>query len=252
MKTKVVFLHIPKTAGQSVHSELETFFGPDRVSPVRVHTQAQDTCFPDPEKYDLFSGHIDWHDMERITGPKYVFSVLRDPLARIASFYFYLQQKGSVMDAEELSKPEHTGLRDIQNLSSDDYFFPADQGKASFIRNHYDNFYTNYFAARRMSGHTTLSGTGMMARIALALSNFALCDDIFAISELEKLEARLLALYGHEFAIKDRRINVGPTRKTENPVQKFLDTFERDSSRGRIEDMAVYDYLLLEKYGISF
>ena len=34
-----VFLHIPKTAGQAVHTELERIVGADAVSPTRVHNQ---------------------------------------------------------------------------------------------------------------------------------------------------------------------------------------------------------------------
>ena len=94
MIKKIVFLHIPKTAGQTVHSELLRIFGPEHTSPVRVHTQAgADGQFP--EGYRFYSGHLDWETFDTADSDSFVFTVLRDPKDRIASFYFYLLHKSS-------------------------------------------------------------------------------------------------------------------------------------------------------------
>ena len=85
---RLVFLHIPKTAGQTVHFELLRVFGSNNISPVRVHTQSPETSFPDADRYSVFSGHLDWDDIERVARPRVIFSVLREPAERIAEFLF--------------------------------------------------------------------------------------------------------------------------------------------------------------------
>lgn len=99
---RLVFLHIPKTAGQTVHFEFERVFGKSAISPIRVHTQSPETSFKEAANYQVFSGHIDWHDIETVPSPKVTMSVLRDPRERIASFFLYLREKGSKLSPEEL------------------------------------------------------------------------------------------------------------------------------------------------------
>ena len=85
----IVFLHIPKTAGQTVHHALADMVGIANVSPVRVNEQAVDGRIM-PSGYLLHSGHIDWTELDLIEGNPFVFTILRDPAERIASLYFYM------------------------------------------------------------------------------------------------------------------------------------------------------------------
>ena len=118
---KVAFLHIPKTAGQSVHSELTKIYGNARTSPVRVHHQASsDGQFPNG--YDLYSGHLDWCRLRETQTDAFAFTVLRDPFERIASFYFYLRNKASRLTDSLLSSPGHMGLYKVKNCSPAAYF----------------------------------------------------------------------------------------------------------------------------------
>jgi len=41
-------------------------------------------------RYQVFSGHFDWSLLDCIKGPKYVFTILREPIDRILSFYLAL------------------------------------------------------------------------------------------------------------------------------------------------------------------
>ncbi|WP_430450438.1 hypothetical protein [Rhodophyticola sp.] len=66
--TTIVFLHIPKTAGQTIHSELARVVGAKAVSPVRVHTQAARGVAQMPPGYRLYSGHIDWEALDTLPG----------------------------------------------------------------------------------------------------------------------------------------------------------------------------------------
>ena len=87
---KVIFLHIPKTAGQSVHAALVNAFGNEAVCPARVNDQLRRMSITEINRYQVFSGHFDWSLLDCIKGPKYVFTILREPIDRILSFYLAL------------------------------------------------------------------------------------------------------------------------------------------------------------------
>lgn len=98
----IVFLHIPKTAGQAIHNALtHVVGGQEHVSPVRVNWQANGGSTM-PPGYRLYSGHIDWVDLETLP-PSFVFTVLRDPRERIASYYFYMVREAQEMGAEQIA-----------------------------------------------------------------------------------------------------------------------------------------------------
>ena len=150
----IVFLHIPKTAGQTIHSELARVIGAPHVSPIRVHTQAArgpgHAAAQLPPGYRLYSGHLDWTALDSLPEDRFVFSVLRDPWERIASFYFYMLEQAQGLDAATLEDPSRIGFRMILTHSADDYFFGGDVQWQQFILDHYDNFYCSYFATRKM------------------------------------------------------------------------------------------------------
>jgi hypothetical protein len=109
VKANIVFLHIPKTAGQTIHTALCNAVGPEAVSPIRVHTQVADGPSQFPPGYRLYSGHLDWEAIERVPKPRFVFTVLRDPLERLASFYFYIRRQAERISLDELAKPNRIG-----------------------------------------------------------------------------------------------------------------------------------------------
>ncbi|MDA9019754.1 sulfotransferase family protein [Flavimaricola sp.] len=84
----IVHLHMPKTAGQAIHHELTRCVGKRSFSPIRVHSAVPNGTTNLPQCYLLHSGHIDGLDIDTLPPDRFVFSVLRDPLERIASFYF--------------------------------------------------------------------------------------------------------------------------------------------------------------------
>jgi hypothetical protein len=79
---------MPKTACQTIHHELTHCMGKRNVSPIRVHSTVSNGTTNLPLCHLLHSGHIDWLDIDTLPPDRFVFSVLRDPLERIASFYF--------------------------------------------------------------------------------------------------------------------------------------------------------------------
>lgn len=83
----VVFIHIPKTAGQSLHYLFKTKYGENRVSPL-----FNNLCFLPANfvySYDVIFGHTDYETVKLLVRRKKVYLVtyLRDPVKRLISLY---------------------------------------------------------------------------------------------------------------------------------------------------------------------
>lgn len=99
-----LFVHVPKTAGSSLATELASLLPPYRS----IHIDHTDRSRPAPERYDLVteafiaaqpeakarsaSGHVQFRNVRRITealpGTRLI-TLLREPVARLVSDYLY-------------------------------------------------------------------------------------------------------------------------------------------------------------------
>lgn len=90
---KLSFVHIPKTAGLSLHAELEKYFGKEKS--IRFGNQEKRALFlsMEPEqlkKYDYITGHVSIDELSQ-KGIHYpTISVLREPVRRLISLQNYL------------------------------------------------------------------------------------------------------------------------------------------------------------------
>jgi hypothetical protein len=199
---KVVFLHIPKTAGQSVHAALVDAFGEAAVCPARVNEQLRLLSIAELNRYQVFSGHLDWSMLDCLKGPTYVFTVLREPMDRLLSFYFYLREQGAAMPAQQRSRPEHQGLKAAFELAPRDYFLGGPPHLRNFIDDHYDNFYAHYFAGRHYRARGELAALGrrgLLTRDALArmaVDNLSRLDAVFALGDIERVFETIDGLAG--------------------------------------------------------
>lgn len=247
---RLVFLHIPKTAGQTVHFEFERVFGKDAISPIRVHTQSPKTSFPEPDKYQVFSGHIDWHDIDVVSAPKVVFSVLRDPRERLASFFFYLRSKRKNLSDSEIEQPQHRGIRLASTLSADDYFGEQDFPEREFLDDHYDNFYVNYFASRRMRGRKSVADLTPTARIAQAAENARAIDLVCMTNQLDLVENLIEREFGKSIKLQGRYANVGPQSEKSSRFEALLDEVKDKRTVDRIHAMCSLDDIFLKELGL--
>jgi len=245
----IVFLHIPKTAGQTIHQELARAVGAEAVSPVRVHTQAPPNAQM-PPGYRLYSGHIDWTGLEALPADRFTFTVLRDPLERIASFYFYLLDQAGKFTPGELAHPSRTGMRIISSHSAEDYFFAGDKGWQVFIRDHYDNFYCSYFATRKMRGWPEIANLAPDALVDRAVAGAAAIDAIHSTADLSRLEDDLSARLGTRLRIADRFVNAGPEARSALRWPKLADRLGSDAAIRRLESYAAHDRALMDRLGV--
>ena len=85
---RLVFLHIPKCGGTTLHSMLSSQFSPERICPERDETLG-DWTINELAAYDLFSGHFDVAVCRSIPGRVRMLTLLREPKARLMSLYYF-------------------------------------------------------------------------------------------------------------------------------------------------------------------
>ncbi|MEI4474180.1 sulfotransferase family 2 domain-containing protein [Frigidibacter sp. MR17.24] len=248
---RIVFLHIPKTAGQTIHFALARACGAQAVSPVRVHSQAAPGPAQLPPGYRVYSGHLDWEALDTVPAPRFVFTVLRDPLERIASFYFYLRREAAKLSPEELARPERTGMRMVRDCSVDAYFTGGDPGWQAFVRDHYQRTYCTYLVTRRMRGHRAVAGLSDDALLAQAVTAARALDGIYAVTDLGALERDLAARAGIRAALAGTFANAADAGQGESRWQKLSALIERDETRARLEDFARCDRRLMQALGLG-
>jgi hypothetical protein len=132
MKTKIAFLHIPKTAGTSLVQALSGFYAPDErcfayglenpffVQSIENHLQS--TSF--------VTGHFQFLDHLKPLHSFEIITFLRDPVARLLSHYNFIR-----------STPTHPMHRKLKLLSFD---FKKFAYNSEFLN--YKNYYTRLFS----------------------------------------------------------------------------------------------------------
>lgn len=106
--TKIVrgiFLHIPKTAGTSLVTEMRWHYGNNACASHHDHAVALDDYsmrhkfFQSPEKVSHYaalpfiSGHFGFKFCERFMDKRYAFTFLRNPAERLISFYYFCKNR---------------------------------------------------------------------------------------------------------------------------------------------------------------
>lgn len=88
----VIFQHLPKCAGTAVHNALITAMGPKATLCPERHNGLWNYKLRELLTYDLFSGHFDRGSIDSLPArDKRLFTILRDPTARLLSLYAYLR-----------------------------------------------------------------------------------------------------------------------------------------------------------------
>ncbi|HXH02010.1 MAG TPA: sulfotransferase family 2 domain-containing protein [Candidatus Competibacteraceae bacterium] len=126
----LVFLHIPKTGGTSLHNMLVGYYEKSEVCPER---------FNNLDKWDqeqlksfrYFSGHYDRHQVSLIPREKFIITMLREPKSRILSLYYFWRAHRH----EAIEKNNLGGPRIAKRLSLIDFLRYANEGIPGNIDN---------------------------------------------------------------------------------------------------------------------
>jgi tetratricopeptide (TPR) repeat protein len=235
---KIIFLHSPKTAGQSVRKMLDEGF-PGEVSPARSNEDLLTYSVDELNAFRVTAPHGDWALMDAIERPKYTFTVFRNPMDRILSYYFFLLNKAGNMPEEERLLPHHQGLNAVYTKSPDEYFFADVPHLKAFTDDVYDNFFTYYFAGRTLDARRKLRNLvnrNMISEekiIDNAIANIRTLDDIFRMDQLDLVKNKIEQLSGKSLT-GDYLENINKNEKPGQRQEKLRELGASDR---------VFDYL---------
>ncbi|MDJ0750990.1 MAG: sulfotransferase family 2 domain-containing protein [Woeseiaceae bacterium] len=253
---RIIFLHIPKTAGQSVHEYLVRNFPADSICPARVNDQLRRLPAGELDRYRVFSGHFDWSAFDTLTGPKFIFTILRDPLERLLSFYFYLREQAIHFQAIGELDEHKPGIKAAIELSPWEYFVDPQCPLREFIDNHYDNFYSYYFAGRSYNSRTQLRphiGPGhlfadMSTVTRLAVANLETLDAVCLIGQWQNINPVLSAAVGRELSLENApRVNMGKSHP-DSRIERLKELGASDDVLRRLDEFTHWDNILINRY----
>lgn len=249
----VVFLHIPKTAGQSVHAYLENSYPLEKICPARDNSLLNSMSILKIRSYTVFSGHLDWALLDCLQTKAFTFTILRDPIERILSFYFFLRRQARLCGEDELKHPHARGLHAALFLSPDDFFCGGDLEMRAFLDDLFDNFYTFFFAGRsydarrRVFSHIGESPASLTMSdvVECAKSNLGELSGVYRVSELDRLEQDLAAVLPNrpKMSLASIRENVEGA-SVEDRLAAMRSFGPAALAIDRIEQMCVFDNLL--------
>src|SRR6185436_7498297 len=114
-RSTLVFLHIPKAAGSTLDSLLAQRFDPARTLTIRNSVkqieELKALSGEERAKLDLIKGHFPYGIHEHLPRPCEYITMLRDPVERMISHYYYvLRTRGHYL--HELVTTKGIGLKD--------------------------------------------------------------------------------------------------------------------------------------------
>jgi hypothetical protein len=131
-KQTIIFLHIPKTAGTTLHRIIERHYPRDRI-----YTFWQDGSPEDFEnlsharrsEFYMLRGHVGFGVHELLPGPSTYFTVLREPIDRVVSYYYFVRRT-SQHYCHELVTSNNMSLKEFVNSRRD---FMVDNGQTRML-----------------------------------------------------------------------------------------------------------------------
>ncbi len=119
----LLFLHIPKAAGTTLSRVAERHTPAARQYRLGGNAQAAIEHFnrlPEAQRarYRLISGHFPYGVHQRVPGPCAYFTVLRDPVDRVASFYYFVREEPRHYLNEHMTPAQAASLGEFARTTS--------------------------------------------------------------------------------------------------------------------------------------
>ena len=210
---RLIFLHIPKTAGTAVASVLTQWFGVDEIMPcslAAVRTGSHPVNMMASRRFRLFGigMHLD-HDQvaairHALRGEErpFVFTVLREPRARLISQYLHWRRTddASLAGVDDLTREAYVSARELplgEFLNKNN----------PFVIEHFRNY-----QARLLAGFATCLKRSDDEILETALANMADYDLVGTTSQCDQVLTAAAEAYGWSSPGPLQAVNVSPTR----------------------------------------
>lgn len=241
----IVFLHLPKTGGQTIHHSVGGQVGGRFISPYRLQTQVKaGPTFP-PE-YRMHSGHLNWQSLEQVAGNPFSFMVLREPRERLGSFYFFMRaeaRKARDTHGEEALSPVQRAIL----TSASAVFFSDDPHIRRMVNEGWSNLSLTYLATRTLRRQEPMTSLPLADLLVRAQENSRALSAIYRFGEFDKLEADLETVLGNRPGIVTKRANPGPLDPAVSRWGALLDELDSDAERQAMDRYVDEDEVLMQR-----
>jgi hypothetical protein len=237
---KVTFLHLEKTAGMAVLDVLTARFHPMQIDPDPRRTYPPHILTPLPpslidpvKRYALVWGHYDLPSIRRLGNDRFVFTMLREPRARVLSLYRYWR---SVAAQDVGWAGANAPVLAAQRLSLLDFLQSDDPAITDYI----DNFYVRRLTGAYASCHAADPlRTDPVHHLGRALDGLASLDFVGLTEDTDAAVQALAARLGFPTPAATPRVNV--TRGDGNAAETRLPAVQAALDRLTGLDSMVYE-----------
>lgn len=196
---QVVFVHTPKTGGNSINSYFKEYVGSKRSGRVVRYDdfgpQHTDEFAVRAARAGYVMGHMPWTALELFRTPDtFAFTVLRDPFERLRSLYYYIVNLPA-------SYPREESVNWIQTLTLREFISSRDER----VLVHTENYVMRQFSGdlRALSPRSDMPGS-----VATAIRNLSTLDLVGFNDDIDAVFARVTEIADLPRPPLGRRVNV--------------------------------------------
>lgn len=241
----IVFLHLPKTGGQTIHHAIGSLVGAAAISPLRLQRQVGKGESSFPPGYRMHSGHLAWDRLGDAGEDPFSFTVLRDPRERLGSFFFFMRAETQKVLAASSNTPLNRWQQAFLG-PAEAFFFPEDAAFGRSVRGGLANLAVTYLAFRRLNRRPAEQEMPADEVLDLAIAGAHRLSAVYRFPDFTPLEDDIEALLGRRPAIAGRRTNAGSLPEPESRWDALCAELG-PARRDEIEDFVDEDLKLLER-----